>query len=168
MLAQIEATDPSEDDHPLLHLLHVALRTNADAAADRALIRLAAYYGATHQTHKRIAMLGQLAHRHPKDRAVRDELEAAHRDLGHARDAERLTTQPPRGRVEVVHLPREVPENLKDSLRDTDPPSSPAARPVPEDADTDLDLVPRHIVIPDEGTAQVDPKTLEVLRRLSR
>lgn len=166
LIEQIQAVDPAADDHQLLHLLHVSLRDGADEATELALRRLEGHYRAVDAKEKRVAILSQLAQRHPEDAAVRAELEAAHLALGHRGDAARLTAQAPRGRAEVVRVSQEAAHRVQESLQDTDPPARPAA-PAIEDADTDVDLAPRSFAVPADPTAQVDKKTLDLLRRLS-
>lgn len=158
-LEQVRALQIDQDDQPLLHLLHVSLREGADEAADLARRRLVEHYESVGDKHKRLAILMQLADQHPQDGGLAAALEAAHLALGHP--ASSSDAAPPR-RAEVVKLAREDPTW-------PDAPEDPTApMPAIDGADTDVDAPPRAVKVPDDPTAQVDPKMLDVLRQLSR
>lgn len=169
LLAEVEAADLSGDDHQLLRLLHQALRAGHDAAIDRALARLSDHYREVGAWEKAVAMLTQRVARHPEDAGARADLEAAHMALGHRGDAAKVAPPSARGRVEVVHVAPEAAHQMQESLQDTEPPAGPAGASAAgiDDADTDVDVVPRHVGVPADPTAQVDKKMLDVLRRLS-
>lgn len=167
-LAEVEAADPTGDDHHLLRLLRRALLAGDDAAADRALVRLAAHYREVGAWEKAVAVLTQQVARHPDDEGAKADLEAAHLALGHRGDAARVAPRSSRGRMEVVHVPPEDTHPTEEGLDDTLPLRPPDAAALGiDDADTDLDVVPRHQDVPGDATAPVDKKMLDLLLRLS-
>lgn len=168
LLTQIEDAPLDQDDHKVLHLLHVAQRDGDDAAAQVALRRLRAYYDVTDAPQKRFAVLLQLAELCPEDEALAQELSAARRAAGHPEPPPPEPPEPapraaPRRRAEVVRLPLGVALRLHEAMADTLPPGARI-----DDADTEVDTRPTQPSVPDDPTAQVDPKMLDLLRRLSR
>lgn len=163
LLQQIREAGLETGDRELLHLLQVSLRAQHKPAVDLALRRLDAYYLQTAARAKRVSILTQLAHLHPTDEKVRADLESAHLDLGHPADAARLHgPAPARGRAEVVRVAQAPPQ---EDVQDTLPMEVVSAI---DAADTEVDAPPRPVAaIPNDPTAVVDPKTLDLLRRLS-
>ena len=101
-----------------------------------------------------------------------EELEALELPPATGPDPSELELDEPAPGAAVVFDPSEVDLDDPD-MQDTLPPMATVIPPLPAppaaigDADTDVELVPRSLPIPNDPTAHVDPKVLDLLRRLS-